>query len=51
MDAQWARDVRDRCLASDIPFFFKQWHKAGTGRLLDGCTWDGMPMRPEPLAV
>ena len=48
MDVQWARDVRDRCLASGIPFFFKQWHKAGTGRMLDGRTWDGMPLRPVP---
>lgn len=43
MDISWAREVRDRCLAADIPFFFKQWHKAGTGRELDGRTWDEMP--------
>lgn len=51
MNPQWARDVRDRCLATGIPFFFKQWHKAGTGRILDGRTWDGMPLRPVPVAV
>jgi protein gp37 len=45
MEAQWARDVRDRCIAAGIPFFFKQWHKAGTGRELDGRTWDEMPSR------
>ncbi len=43
MDAAWVRDVRDRCLAAGVPFFFKQWHKAGTGRELDGVTWDQMP--------
>ena len=46
MEPQWARDVRDRCLEAEIPFFFKQWHKGGTGRELDGRTWDGMPERP-----
>jgi len=43
MEISWAREVRDRCVAADIPFFFKQWHKAGTGRELDGRTWDEMP--------
>ncbi len=50
IDAEWVRDLRDRCLKSDIPFFFKQWGgrtpKAG-GRELDGRTWDEMP-RPTP---
>jgi protein gp37 len=43
IDPDWVRSVRDRCLASKIPFFFKQWHKAQTGRLLDERTWDEMP--------
>ncbi len=25
MHPQWARDVRDRCTAAGVPFFFKQW--------------------------
>lgn len=25
MHPQWARDIRDQCLAADVPFFFKQW--------------------------
>jgi protein gp37 len=45
-EAAWFRDLRDRCAATGIPFFFKQWGgptpKAG-GRLLDGRTWDEMP--------
>ena len=44
--ASWARDLRDRCLAEDVAFFFKQWGgrspKAG-GRELDGRTWDALP--------
>jgi len=39
MDPKWARNVRDVCRRSDVPFFFKQWGgrtpKAG-GRQLDG---------------
>lgn len=46
MALEWARDVRDQCSASAVPFFFKQWGgrtpKAG-GRELDGMTWDEFP--------
>jgi protein gp37 len=45
MEPAWVRDVRDRCRVLKIAFFFKQWHKAGTGRELDGRTWDEMPSR------
>ena len=46
MDADWVRAIRDRCVTSDVPFFFKQWggiFKKRTGRTLDGRTWDQMP--------
>lgn len=46
MDAEWARDVRDRCLAAGVPFFFKQWGgrtPKANGRLLDGRTHDDYP--------
>jgi protein gp37 len=46
INAQWVRDIRDRCLGSGVPFFFKQWGgtiKKKTGRELDGRTWDGKP--------
>lgn len=49
MDPAWAREIRDRCAADDVPFFFKQWGgvvKSRTGRVLDGRTWDEMPRRP-----
>jgi protein gp37 len=25
MHPDWARDIRDRCIAAGVPFFFKQW--------------------------
>ncbi len=44
----WLRDLRDRCVAQEVAYFFKQWGgnrpKSG-GRLLDGRTWDEMPTR------
>jgi len=46
MDPDWARDIRDQCVAAGVPFFFKQWggvNKKKTGRILDGRTWDEMP--------
>jgi protein gp37 len=46
VDADWLRELRDRCLAEGVAFFFKQWGgrtpKTG-GRELDGRTWDEMP--------
>ena len=47
MDAVWVRDIRDRCKDAGVPFFFKQWggsNKKKTGRVLDGQTWDAMPV-------
>jgi protein gp37 len=46
MRPDWARALRDECLAAGVPYFFKQWGgrtpKAG-GRELDGSTHDGYP--------
>jgi protein gp37 len=25
MDPGWARQLRDRCVSADVPYFFKQW--------------------------
>lgn len=47
MDVDWVREIRDNCAAGGVPFFFKQWggvHKKRTGRLLDGKTWDELPL-------
>ena len=46
MEADWVRDIRDMCLGSNVPFFFKQWggvFKKRNGRTLDDRTWDQMP--------
>jgi protein gp37 len=46
MLGEWAIDIRDQCLAANIPFFFKQWggvQKKRTGRELEGTFWDYMP--------
>src|SRR5215207_4849303 len=46
MRVEWVRELRDRCVAEEVAFFFKQWGgirpKSG-GRTLDGRTWDETP--------
>lgn len=52
IDAEWVRVIRDRCLRYKVPFFFKQWggtNKKKSGRILDGCTWDEMPLYGDSL--
>jgi protein gp37 len=43
---EWLRNLRDRCQAEGVAYFFKQWGgirpKTG-GRMLDGRTWDELP--------
>ena len=50
---EWVVELRDRCVAEGVAFFFKQWgglrSKSG-GRLLQGRTWDEMP-RPVAATV
>lgn len=44
--AEWVREIREKCLAEGVSFFFKQWggqNKRAAGRLLDGRFWDEMP--------
>ena len=52
-DPDWVRGIRDACVATGVPFFFKQWGgrtpKAG-GRLLDGRTWDEFPAVSEAVS-
>ncbi len=46
MKKQWVESIKEQCLASRVPFFFKQWggtNKKKAGRLLEGRTWDEMP--------
>ena len=52
MDKAWVVEIRDQCLDSGVPFFFKQWggiNKKKAGRLLDGHTWDALPKVLTPL--
>lgn len=57
-DPQWMRDLRDRCVAQQVPFFLKQWGtwdsnptprvgeldpKAKGGATLDGRLWREFP--------
>jgi len=47
IDPEWVTDIRQQCQRAKVPFFFKQWggiNKRRTGRLLDGRTWDEMPV-------
>jgi protein gp37 len=46
MDPAWVTEIRDQCVAAEVPFFFKQWggrNKKAAGRVLQGRTWDEMP--------
>ena len=48
MREEWVISIRDQCLESRVPFFFKQWggvRKAKHGRLLEGRTHDEYPER------
>ncbi len=46
LEPAWVKAIRDTCVQSSVPFFFKQWggvFKKRHGRILDGRTWDEMP--------
>jgi protein gp37 len=46
MKEPWVIDIRDQCIAWEIPFFFKQWGgvvKKRTGRCLEGNYWNQLP--------
>lgn len=46
LDRQWVRDIRDACLAAEVPFFHKQWGgrtPKASGRELDDVVWSQMP--------
>ena len=50
MDPDWARGIRDMCVRTHVPFFFKQWggvNKKKAGRTLDGLTWNQMPVQAQ----
>lgn len=46
VEAEWVRDLRDRCKEKNVAFFFKQWGgrtPKENGRALDGRHWDERP--------
>jgi protein gp37 len=46
MSREWVMDIRNHCIRTKTPFFFKQWggvQKKKAGRELEGKTWDQMP--------
>ena len=48
IEEAWVNSIRIECQQANVPFFFKQWggvQKKRTGRLLNGRTWDEMPLR------
>lgn len=54
MAPSWATELRDRCEAADVAFFFKQWGGArpkSGGRLLDGEEWNGFPTHIVPERI
>ncbi len=46
MEKAWVREIRDKCIAQELPFFFKQWggfNKKKNGRMLDDRIHDAFP--------
>jgi len=47
MKKEWVIQIKEQCIEQNVPFFFKQWggiNKKKNGRILEGRTWDEMPM-------
>jgi protein gp37 len=47
IEENWVLNIRDQCLSSKVPFFFKQWggvRKKKRGRLLQGQNWNMLPV-------
>jgi protein gp37 len=54
LDEEWVISIRDQCLRSKVPFFFKQWggvRKKRRGRELQGRTWNEMPVVLEKTSI
>ncbi len=52
MEPEWVVEIRDQCMRQGVPFFFKQWggvNKKRNGRLLEGLTWDNLPLAVEKV--
>lgn len=47
MKKEWVVEIKELCHSYGVPFFFKQWggvNKKQAGRLLEGRTWDDLPI-------
>ena len=47
MQEAWVLDIKRQCELFGVDFFFKQWggtNKKKAGRVLEGRTWDAMPV-------
>jgi protein gp37 len=47
MKEEWVTSIRDMCISTNTPFFFKQWggkNKKISGRSLQGITWSQIPV-------
>jgi protein gp37 len=47
MKKEWVLMILEQCQEAKVPFFFKQWggkNKKKAGRLLEGRTWDQLPL-------
>ncbi len=55
MKEEWVTEIRDNCVESGVPFFFKQWggvNKKKTGRALEGKQWVNSPtIRRSPYSL
>jgi protein gp37 len=52
MSKEWVVDIKNSCISSGVPFFFKQWggvFKKKNGRILENRTWDEMPLKFDPI--
>lgn len=48
MEEKWVQSILRQCIDAGVSFFFKQWggvQKSKTGRILNGVTYDEMPLR------
>jgi protein gp37 len=49
MEIEWAREVRDQCIAQSVAFYFKRWggpRPKTSGTSLDGREWKEFPRTP-----
>ncbi len=47
MDKRWVIEIRNRCVAAGIPFFFKQW--GGKNKKKNGCLLEGKYYNEYPI--